>query len=170
MTIAILTPAQVMAGLPTLRKSAVELEANIHQYGVSTLDHVRDTGDYRGVTALLNALPKSQRVQALAEWYREFSSGALALTLKEGVWSAQLRGDVANRDVDFRIADAMLTTYADFTKEVAAKPLTMAKFIANIARVANNTTTLPNGARKVPEEVAVVASDMLRSIRAKQAA
>ena len=41
MTIAILTQAQVAAGLPSLRKSAEELTANIHQYALSTLDHAR---------------------------------------------------------------------------------------------------------------------------------
>jgi hypothetical protein len=170
MTIAILTPAQVVAGLPTLRASAVELEANIHQYAVSTLDHCREHGDYRGAVGLLNALPKGQRVQAVAAWFREFSSGKLALTLKDGAWGAQLRGEIATREADFRVAESMLTTYADFTKEVAPKALTMAKFLASIERVANDTSTLPNGARKVPEAVAEVAAAMIAGIRAQKAA
>lgn len=164
MTIAILTQAQVAAGLPTLRKSAEDLTANIHQYAVSTLDHCREHGDYRGAVALLNALPKSQRVQGLAAWFRHFSSNKLALKLVEGSWAGELRKDRTGED--FKIAEAMETTYADFTAEAAPKPLTMAKFIGSIEKVANDMTILPNGARKVPEEVAELAAKLVHSIRA----
>lgn len=165
MTIAILTQAQVLAGLPALRKNAEELTANIHQYAVSCLDHVREHGDIRGTLALLNALPRSQRVEGLAAWFRNFSTNKLSLKLTDGVWTGEPRKD--RKDEDFKIADAMLTTYADFTKEVAPKQLTMAKFLGSIERVANDTTLLPSGARKVPENVAACAADMVASVRAK---
>lgn len=168
MTIAILTQAQVAAGLPTLRKSAEELTASIHQYAVSTLDHAREHGDYRGVLNLLNALPKSQRVQGLVAWFRHFSNNKLALKLVDGSWQGEIKKDRA--DADFRIAEAMETTYADFTVESAPKALTMAKFLASIEKVANDTTTLSNGARKVPEEVAALAASMVAQIRTAKAA
>lgn len=164
MTIAILTQAQVTAGLPALRASAVELEANIHQYAVSTLDHAREHGDFRGVLGLLNALPKGQRVQGLAAWYRNYSTNKLSLKFKDGLWSGEIRKD--RSDGDFKIAEAMAVTYADFTNEVAPKQLTMAKFLASIERVANNTDTLPSGARKVPENVAALAAEMVATVRA----
>jgi hypothetical protein len=167
MTIAILTPAQVLAGLPTLRKSAEDLTANIHQYAVSTLDHVREHGDIRGVTSLLNALPRSQRVQGLAAWFRHFSTNKLTLKLTGTAWTCELRKD--RTDEDFKVAESMETTYADLTKEPEQKAITMAKFIGQIEKVANDTTTLKNGARKVPVEVAELAAEMVRTIRAKAA-
>lgn len=167
MTIVILTQAQVAAGLPTLRKSAEELEANIHQYAVSTLAHCAEHGDYRGAVSLMNALPRGQRVQAVAAWFREFSNNKLSLKLTDGIWSGDLRKDLV--ETDFRVDESMLTTYADFTKEIAPKQLTMAKFLAGIERVANDTTLLPSGARKVPENVAETAADMIRSLRSKAA-
>lgn len=164
MTIAILTQAQVAAGLPALRKSAEELTANIHQYAVSTLDHAREFGDYRGCLALLNALPKSQRVQGLAAWYREFSTNKISLKLVEGSWIGEIRKD--RTDGDFRMNEAAETTYADFTKEAAPKALTMAKFLASIEKVANNVETLPSGADKVPHEVKALAAQMIAMVRA----
>lgn len=162
--IAILTPAQVTAGLPALRKSAEELTANIHQMAVSTLDHCREHGDFRGVVALLNALPKSQRVQGLAAWFRHFSTNKLALKLgKDGAWGGELRKD--RTGADFKVAEAMETTYADFTTESAPKPLKMEKFISGIEKVATDTTILPDGARKVPAEVAAVAAKMVATYR-----
>lgn len=168
MTIAILTPAQVTAGLPTLRKSAEELTANIHQMAVSTLAHAREHGDYRGCVNLLNALPKSQRVQAVAAWFREFSSSKLSLKLVDGVWVGDIKHD--RKDADFRVDEAMDLTYADFTKEVAPKPLTVAKFLSSIERVANNTDVLPSGAPKVPNEVKDLAVTMIKTVRAQAAA
>ena len=163
-TIAILTPAQVASGLPSLRKSAEELTASIHQYAVSTLDHAREHGDYRGCLNLLNALPKSQRVQGLAAWFRHFSSNKIALKLVDGSWQGEIKKD---RDqADFKIAESMETTYADFTPEAAPKQLTMAKFLASIEKVATDVTILPNGARKVPEEVSALAAKMVASLRA----
>lgn len=167
MTIAILTQAQVAAGLPSLRKSAEELTANIHQYALSTLDHAREFGDYRGCLALLNALPKSQRVQGLAEWFRKFSSHKLALKLVEGSWTGELRKD--RTDTDFKMAEAEATTYADLTVESAPKQMTMAKLLASVEKIANDTTILPNGTRKVPHEVAAVAAGMIAAVRANAA-
>ena len=166
MTIAILTPAQVTAGLPALRKAADELTDNIHQMAVSTLDHCREHGDFRGCVALLNALPKSQRVQGVAAWFRHFSSNKLSLKLVDGTWSAELRKDRAKDGSDFKVAEAMEVTYADFTAEVAPKALTMAKFIGSIEKVANDTTILPSGARKVPTEIAELAARLVATIRA----
>lgn len=164
MTIAILTQAQVAAGLAGIRKSAVELTANIHQYALSTLDHAREFGDYRGFVALLNALPTSQRVQGVAAWGREFSSGKLSLKLVDRIWTGDIKKDRA--DSDFKMAEAAETTYADFTKEVAPKALTMAKFLASVEKVANDSTILPSGARKVPAEVAALAASMIAQVRA----
>ncbi len=166
MTTAILTPAQVTAGLPTLRKSAEELTANIHQMALSTLDHAREFGDVRGIASFLNALPKSQRVQAVAAWFRKFSNNVVKLKLSEGAWSAEIRKDRAKDGSDFKMADADETIYADLTTEIAPKALTMAKFLASIERVANSTEILTNGARKVPEEVSEIAAAMIRQIRA----
>ena len=69
-------------------------------------------------------------------------------------------------DQEAGLAEAMEVTYADFTAEVAPKALTMAKFIGSIEKVANDTTLLPSGARKVPTEIAELAARLVATIRA----
>ena len=161
----ILTAAAVIAALPALSKSLKDGEAKIHELAVSTLDHAREHGDFRGCVAVLNALPKGTRSEALAAWYRNFSTNKLKLKReKDGTWGGEIAKD--RTDSDFLVEAADEVTFADFTKEVAPKALTMAKFLGQIEKVANDTSTLPNGARKVPSEVAALAASMVAMVRA----
>jgi hypothetical protein len=167
MTITILTQDAVKEMLPVLGKNLRDAEATIHQIAVSTLDHMRAHGDYRGALNLLNILPNGTRAEGLAAWFRNFSSGKFLLKRGEGrVWVGELRRDRKEDGSDFKVLAAMEVTFADFTNEIAPKPLTMVKFLASISKVANSTEKLPDGADKVPVEVKEAASAMLRQIRA----
>lgn len=169
-TIKIMSREEVSAMIPTIRSTAVKLTEDIHQCAVSVLDHAREFGDSRGIAHLLNALPNSQRKQALAEWFRAFSGKGLLIKFKDSSFSVETRKDRAADGSDFDIAGAMAVTFADFTKEAEPKPLTLAKLLAMVEKVANDTTTLKNGARKVPHEVAAVAAGMIAAVRASNAA
>lgn len=162
----IMTAAAVMTAIPLLAASLKKNEDEIHEIAVSTLDHAREHGDYRGVLALLNALPKGTRSEALAAWFRNFSNNKLVLKRDKDSksWGGEIKKD--RTDEDFNIDGAMAVTFADFTSEVAPKALTMVKFLASIARVANDTSTLESGAPKVPNEVKDAAAAMLKTIRA----
>jgi hypothetical protein len=162
----IMTAAAVMAAIPVLAASLRANEEKIHEIGVSTLDHAREHGDWRGCVALLNALPKGTRSEALAAWFRNFSNNKLKLTRDKETasWKCELAKDRDDSDFDIEGADAV--TFADFTKEVAPKAMTLTALLKMVEKVANDTTTLPNGVRKVPENVAEVAAQMLATVRA----
>lgn len=163
-SILVLAQSEIMDFVGKIATTAKALEANIHQASLSTLVHVEEFGDYRGVSALLNALPKGQRVQALAEWYRNFSDKALSIRLNEGVWQVSLKKGWKQECV-FDIEGAAEVSYAEFSKEVAPKPMTVEKLLGMIKRVADQMDDA-----KAEPSARAVAADLLASHRAKVAA
>lgn len=135
----LMTQAEALAAIPMLATDAASVQERIHVIACSTLDHVRAHGDTRGVTALMNALPKGQRVKALAAWYRAFSSNKLSLKLDKdsGTWVADLAKK--REDGDFNIEGACDVTFADFTVERDPVSVTVDLLIRNLVRTANNT-------------------------------
>lgn len=147
-----------------------QLQEDIHNVAVSCLAHVRDHGDTTLAVDLLKALPNGQRVKALAVWFSHFSNSKLTLRLdnESGEWVAKL--DKQRTVADFDVEGAVVTNYADLTTEKDPQPLTVEKFLRMIEKVANDDKVLTTGERKVPAEVASLASSMLQLVKAKIAA
>ena len=171
MSLKLLSQSEVVGVIATLGADATKIQAQIHLSAVSTLAHIRDHGDTRGATQLLNALPNGTRVKALAQWYRHFSDGAMTLRQAPDskAWECKLAEKRVSEQFDVVAAEA--TTFADLTVERDPVTLTLDKFIKSLARTANNDdlfdgTTQP----KVSPEVRAVAARMLASFRASEIA
>lgn len=141
------------------------LVADVHLAGVSTLDHIREHGNYTGALQLLNGLNRGLRVKGLAEWYKKFSNSKFSpgLDQKSKQWKADLQKDRTDSDFDIEGAEAI--TFADFTTEPNYSTLTMEKFIKGLKRTASNTgcfpgTTIP----KVSDNARALALTLVQSI------
>lgn len=136
----LLTQTDVATLIDTIRERATTVQADIHQAACSTLDHARAHGDWTGITRLLDALPNGQRVKALAYWYGFYSNGKVSLSRNKdtGAWQVNKDRFASRVDEDFKVADAMETTFADLTVEKDPKTLTLAKFLQSLSRTATN--------------------------------
>lgn len=141
---------------------AATVQADIHLVGCSALAHMRDHGDYRTALQLMNALPNGPRVQGLAVWFREFSSGKFSLNFdsKEKTWKGSLKKD--RTEADFRVDDAIEVSFADFTKERTPKQFDVMALVRFIKSKADNTETNPDGTFKVSPAAREAASRLLK--------
>lgn len=167
-TITILTQSAVTEVIARIGSAAKTLQADIHQAAVSTLDHCREHGDYRGALALVNALPNGQRVLALVEWFQHFSTSKLMFKKsKDGAgFTAELSKDRA--DTDFMVELAMATDYGSFTKEVAPKTMDVVALIKSLESKANNDKLNADGSPKVSQEARAAAAFLVASFRSRQ--
>lgn len=148
MKIEIISQSDVMEFITSVKSKAVLLQAEIHQAAVSTLDHCREHGDYRGALALVNALPNGQRVEGLIAWYSHFSNGKLAFKKDQhGQRTAKL--EARRVDSDFDIQAAMVTDFGQLTKEAKPATFTVEKLIKSLEQKASNTETNSDGTPKV---------------------
>lgn len=164
------TQADVLVAIEAIKANARNLQSEIHTCAVSTLDHVRAHGDYRGAIELLNALPNGQRVKGLAAWFRAMSSGAMQLKIDatSKLWTCTLKqGRV---DADFKMAEAEATDYGTFTAETEPKSMTLAQFIKRCETIANDDEVLKDGKPKVEQEARVAASEVVAFLRKMQIA
>lgn len=141
----LLTQKDVATLITKIGETATTLTADIHLAACSTLDHARAHGDWTGITRLMDTLPKSQRVQALKVWYSEYSNGRVSLSVDPDTKAWRVNKDKfgGRVDADFRIDDAMATTYADLTKEKDPTTLGLAKFLKSLERTATNAENFP---------------------------
>lgn len=167
MTIEILSQAAVTDKVAMINKSAKTLQADIHQVAVSTLDHCREHGDYRGALALVNALPNGQRVKGLVAWFQNFSNGKLVFKQGEGGFTAELKKDRV--DSDFNVLAAMEIDYGSFTKEAAPKTMTLEAFIKSLESKADNDEKNTDGTPKVSPETRAFAAKCVAVYRNGQA-
>lgn len=160
----ILSQAAANEAIAGIKTSAHKLQAEIHQVAVSTLDHAREFGDYRGALALVNALPNGQRVQGLVEWFKGFSNGKL--TFKQNAdksFTAELKKDRV--EADFQIELAMLTDFGAYTKEATPKTFSVDALIKMLEAKANNTELNSDGTPKVSPDARTVAASLVASYR-----
>lgn len=164
MNIEIISKQDVMEFIAGIKTSAVKLQAEIHQIAVSTLDHCREHGDYRGALALVNALPNGQRVEGLIVWYQTFSNGML--TFKKGANGERSCALSAKRvDADFDIQAAMLTDFGALTKEAKPATFTVEKLIKSIEQKANNVELNVDGTPKVDEAARAMSAKLVAYYR-----
>ncbi len=165
MNIEIISQSAVMEVITKIATTAKALQSQIHQCAVSTLAHVAEHGDYRGVTALLNALPVGQRVQALAVWFQHFSDGALQIKKAEaGGFAVSLKAGWQDK-CSIDIESAAATDYATFTKESKPNTFTVERLIKMIEDKANNTELNADGSPKVADAARAVAAKLVAAYR-----
>lgn len=168
MSIQILSQAAVTDKLAIIGKSAKALQADIHQVAVSTLDHCREHGDYRGALALVNCLPNGQRVKGLVAWFQNFSNGKLVFKADKasGGFAAELKKDRVNED--FNILAAMEVDYGTFTAEVAPKTMSLEAFVKSLESKADNDDVNSDGTPKVSREARAFAAKCVAVYRSTQ--
>jgi hypothetical protein len=165
MTIVIMNRDACAKAIKSIGRFAGKLQVRIHTVAVSTLDHIREHGDTTLAASLLNALPKGQRVEALAFWYKHFSSGkaVFAKDKTSGSWTCSLAKD--RMEFDFKIGEAALTSFAELTKEAApGKTFTVEALIKMLKSKADEDGSYENGTPKVDEAARDLASALLASI------
>jgi hypothetical protein len=152
--------------IEALAKNAKDVQAEIHLIAVSCLAHVRDHGDIRPVASLLNALPNGQRVKALVTWYRNFSSKKLGIKQDaQKLWVVEVQSE--RTPEDFKVDEAELTTFADFTTEKDPESVTVESLIRNLSRTANNDEMHKDGKTpKVSPEARAIAANLVAHYRA----
>lgn len=144
----------------------VRIEAEIHLLAVSIMEHTRAHGDYTAAEALLNGLPRGQRVKALAFWFKHFSNGKL--TFKIDDTSKQYVGklDKQREDADFDIEACIATSFADLTNEQAPVSVTVKSLLSALKSKATNAEMHNDGVTpKVTPEAREVASKILQFVR-----
>jgi hypothetical protein len=115
---------------------ASEVNNEIHVCAVNILEHTLQHGDYTNGVALLNGLPRGQRVKALAFWFSHFSNGKLRFELGNDGWVGKLSKDRADSDFDIQGAEAM--HFQDLTSEKDPKSLTVKALIKQLTNKATN--------------------------------
>lgn len=165
MNVQILSQSDVNECVAKIATTAKALQSQIHQCAVSTLSHINEHGDYRGVTALLNALPVGQRVQSLVVWFTHFSDGALQIKKAEaGGFAVSLKSGWKDKcSIDLESASA--TDYAVFTKEVRPSTFTVEKLIKMLEDKANNTELNVDNTPKVDVAARAIAAKLVGSYR-----
>jgi hypothetical protein len=156
--------------IEALAANAKNVQDEIHVISVSCLAHARDHGDVRPFTQLLNALPNGQRVRALVTWARHFSSKKLNIKQDtQKLWVVEIQSERVPED--FKVDEAMGTTFADFTVEKDPESVTVESLIRNLSRTANNDEMHKDGKTpKVSPEARAVAASLVAAYRAKAAA
>jgi hypothetical protein len=165
MNIKIMTQAECMRQIPRLGRLAAGLQQRIHVVAVSALAHIRDHRDTTIATRLLDALPRGQRVEALAFWFNHFSSGKLTLKRGDNGWTATLAKAKDCMESDFQVDEASAVSYADLTKEAkAGKPFTVEQLVKKLKAWADEDGTNEDGSPKVEDSARDLASNLLAMI------
>lgn len=167
MTIEIMSKDACNKAIRQIARIGAKLELHIHRVGVSALAHVRDHGDTTVATNLLNALPKGQRVKALAYWFGHFSNKMLTLTQgKDGNWGAAL--DKKRMESDFRVEEAAACTFAELTAEKnPGQTFTVEQLLKKLKSWANEEGFYEDGVTpKVAPEARDLAAQLYASLDA----
>lgn len=132
MKIEILSVSAIGEVLDKIATTAKALQSQIHQCAVSALAHTFESGDYRSVPRLLNALPNGQRVQALSVWFSAMSDNTLEIKKANGAFSVALAAgwkDKIGDRAEQLLEVAMAQDYGSFTKEAKPTAMTLEKMI-----------------------------------------
>jgi hypothetical protein len=168
-TLKLLSLQETGPRIEALAISAKAVQEEIHLIAVSCLAHARDHGDIRPMAQLLNALPNGQRVRGLVAWARNFSSKKLGIKQDDNKsWIVEIQSERVPED--FKVDEAMNTTFADFTTEKDPTSVTVESLIRNLTRTANNDEMHTDGITpKVSLEARAVAAKLLSKYREDQA-
>jgi hypothetical protein len=146
--------------------NAAETQTQIHLAAVSTLDHIREFGDYRGALRLLNVLPNGQRVKAVAHWFSVMSSGKFIPKFSKEAKAYDCEALGKDRtDEHFQMARAAEVSAFDLTTEKSPEPMTAEALTKYLAAKANNTKTRDDGTPLVTPEARALAANLVAFIR-----
>jgi hypothetical protein len=163
----LLNQSETARRVTRVSRVAVKIEAEIHLLACSILEHTRAHGDYTQGVALLNGLPRGQRVKALAFWFTKFSNGKLvyAIDKTSKQWAGALNKQRV--DGDFDVAAAMETSFADLTNEQAPKSATVESILKALEAKATNVKMHDDGITPVVTPAArAFASELVKFVRA----
>lgn len=130
------TMGELTKVVKSLCGKASEVNNEIHVAAVNVLEHVQIHGDTTNGVALLNGLPRGQRVKALAFWFSHFSNGKMRFELGNDGWTVKLSKDRADTDFDIQGAEAM--HFQDLTSEKDPKSVTVKALIKQLTNKATN--------------------------------
>lgn len=153
-----------------IRGSAKALQAKIHHVAVSTLVHIRDTGDTRGALALVQALPNGQRIEGLKAWYTGMSSDKITFGKNADTGETTIKLAKDRVPANFLVAEAEVTDFGSYTKEAKPRTFTVDQLIKQLEGKATNTELNEDGSPKVEEAARMVAAKMVASYRTAVAA
>ena len=143
-----------------------KIESEIHLLACSIMEHTRVHGDYTAGEALLNGLPKGQRVKALAFWFRHFSNGKLSFKVDDSTKQYVGKLDKQRTDADFNMEGCIATSFADLTNEQAPVSVTVKSLLSGLKSKATNAEMHDDGITpKVTPEARDVASKILQFVR-----
>jgi hypothetical protein len=135
----LLNRADAAAKTAILGTTLANARVDIAQVECSGIAHCRDHGDYRTIVALLNACaPGGIRAQGIAAHARHFTSGKLSLQYdsKTKLWGGKLAKD--RKPEDFKVDEAMLVDFVDFTKEKNPKPFDLKALVGMLKAKADS--------------------------------
>lgn len=169
MKIEILSVSAIGEVLDKIATTAKALQSQIHQCAVSALSHTFESGDYRSVTKLLNALPNGQRVQALSVWFTAMSDSMLEIKKANGAFSVALMSgwkDKLGDRAEQLLAVAMEQDYGSFTKESKPAAMTLEKMIKWLESkaVANEDDVEPAAKAVAAKLVATYKADVTKLV------
>ena len=170
----ILSQADTVKKIKSIRTRANKLQSDIHVCAVSTLAHMRDHGDYTGAVLLMNALPNGQRIKGLAAWYKNFSNGKFALRQdkKQGnIWVGALQSKADGRvEEDFNVEGASKITFAEFSNESVENQVTPDSIKKYLDRLIANDETIKNALGEAQPKVTEAAKNAAKLMLAMIAA
>lgn len=159
----ILSVEECNKSIGEIRSNAKALQAVIHTVACSTLVHVRDTGDTRGMLALVQALPNGQRVEGLKAWYTGMSSGAITFGKNNDTGETTVKLAKDRKPEMFLMEQAEATDFGSYTKEARPRTFTVEQLIKQLQAKADDTTLNVDGTPKVSPEARMLAGRMLKS-------
>lgn len=146
-----------------IRGSAKILQALIHTVAVSTLVHVRDTGDTRGALALVQALPNGQRVEGLKAWYAGMSSNLLSFGKNQDTGETTIKLGKDRKPEQFLVTEAEATDFGSYTKEAKPRTFSVEQLLKQLQTRANDTELNTDGSAKTSPEARMVAGKLLKT-------
>lgn len=140
------------SAIASIARRGAKLDADVHVAGLSALYLAAESGNASRVLALAQALPGQARVKGFAVWVAAHSPVVLSfdkgkpakVSVKKG-WKLE--------DFDLDAADAV--PFWEFTKEKDPTPVTVAKLVAYIKRLAES-----DDAEKVEPEAKALAAKL----------
>lgn len=122
--------AAIEAAITSIAKRGKLFERDLHTVAVSTLDHAIKHGDITLANKLIAALGKSQRVNALRDWYINFGPFSYDATNKTMV---HVKG---SNKTDLNAA--MATPFWEFKQEAAYVPFNLEVAISRVIKQMDN--------------------------------
>ena len=145
----ILTGADVInAAIKSIAKRGKAFDKDVHVAAVSTLVHADKHGDITLAQKLVDALPASQRKNALRDWFLAYGKFS---------YDMQNKAFTYKKDAVTQLETAINTPFWEFKPEAAYVPFDAVKFIEQAVK---RVTKAVNDGEKVPEALVTGLQDL----------